>query len=180
MATELSYVTQRVSSSGLLLTYDQNMEYMEYGTNTTDPNFIVSLPYTYAPTRDILQGLIGGTVPGFAGVGLIGPPVIVSTLTPTMAPSPVPGKKGGLGTGAIAGIVVAGVVGIPLLAYGGYTAYRAMKDRGSGSTGYVSAGSAPPSQLQVGSGGETISMMDDPTKVDTGSLADYQDQRYVC
>jgi len=190
MLTRLAFVDQLVEEDGVFLIYDQFLSYVEAASSQLEPDSIAKLPYAYGPTNSILSEFLSFNVAGFEG--LVTPIAIPEippppTPAPTSPPTPAPEEdSGGLSAGAIAGIVVACVVGVPILGYIAYLTFKGGKsgaksvgswwsdrqERRSASAGggYVSAGSAPPSHVQ-GSGDE-ISRMD--TKGgDGGSLGEY-------
>lgn len=180
--TQLKFRSTKVESQGLQLTYDQELQWIETVTSYT-PQVLAGLPYNYNPTNQKLASILKSSVNGFENVGSpLTTPDFPAAPTTAPTPAPVPAPSGGssspLSTGAIVGIAVAGAVGLPLLCYGLYLLCGPGSDKDStrpgGSTGYVSAGSAPPSKVTTSR--DDVSAMDYPRVEDRESMADYQDQ----
>lgn len=93
-------------------------------------------------------------------------------------PTPSPTSAGGLGTGALIGIIVGSVVGLAVLLLGGYCFCRRRRTR----KGYFkNVGDSPPMSIKQ-SGPDEVSTIGDPIGKSGGitggeSVADYGDQR---
>jgi hypothetical protein len=201
MRTQIRLVSRRVTSTGLRLVYNQDLQWTEKGerqATQTSASDLVAMPYQYQPTNDVYIGILK-TIKGFENVGSPFPlPVIPQAPTPSPTAAPTQAKSSDsspLSTGAIIGIAVGGAVFLIIVAYCFYSfccksdgttgsSYYNEKDSrmasssGGGGGAYGSAGynssNTPPSRVVTGR--DEVSTIDYP-RDGVESMGDFQDQR---
>jgi hypothetical protein len=200
MRTQIRLVSQRVTSTGLRLVYNQDLQWTEKGERQATPlsaSDLVAMPYQYQPTNDVYIGILK-TIKGFENVGSPFPlPVIPQAPTPSPTAAPTQAKSSDsspLSTGAIIGIAVGGAVFLIIVAYCFYSfccksdtagssyyekdSRMASSSGGGGGGAYGSAGynssNTPPSRVVTGR--DEVSTIDYP-RDGVESMGDFQDQR---
>jgi hypothetical protein len=199
MRTQIRLVSRRVTSTGLRLVYNQDLQWTEKGERQATPlsaSDLVAMPYQYQPTNDVYIGILK-TIKGFENVGSPFPlPVIPQAPTPSPTAAPTQAKSSEsspLSTGAIIGIAVGGAVFLIIVAYcfysfccksdtAGSSYYNEKDSRMASSSGgggaYGSAGynssNTPPSRVVTGR--DEVSTIDYP-RDGVESMGDFQDQR---
>lgn len=196
MSSTITYKSQNANANGNTLIYDQTLRYATSdAANTPSPSELVVIPFNNRTTNNLYSSQLIANVAGFQNMGTPIAIPIVNGGSTTPAPSPSPASSSShssLPLGAIIGIAVGGAAILICVVLSLFTVMGRGKGgngtSGSGTAGasaYPSSGAAqPPSQFQLSAGiPEDISTIDDTIQkvhTDTGSLAEYGDQRCVC
>lgn len=149
--------TARQLQASVKLKYNQEISYMTADETSDTATDVVTDPFqTQEDLENYLTALQAAT-PELEGVTSI-EPVTAGEGSSTPAPVvPEPDEGGGIGTGALIGIVAGSVVAVgAILGVGYYVSQRG--DDG----GYVSTGKTPPSQLDVNQGPDEVSTLAEP------------------